>query len=244
MPAGNITPATAAICPGEQVVLKTVPGFTYQWFYNGAPVPAAVADSFAAGKPGNYTVTLTDAGCAANYNATVTAKATKAGMHYGLMRVARYLPLTLQARPGGQNYSWSPAIDLDNPSIVNPVLSAGLGRRYLVTISSPQTCTYTDTLDVEVYKAPAVYVPDGFTPNGDGLNDMLRPIPVHQGSMIRFTVFNRWGELVFETRKEGEGWDGIYQGIKQPTASYAWYYEGTDKKGNKVLEKGTFTLIR
>ena len=72
-----------------------------------------------------------------------------------------------------------------------------------------------DTVNIRVFKGPTFYVPTAFTPNGDGLNDIFRPTAVGIASMEYFRVFNRYGELVYETSDITKGWDGTYKGVKQ-----------------------------
>jgi gliding motility-associated-like protein len=87
-------------------------------------------------------------------------------------------------------------------------------------------------------------VPTAFTPNNDGRNDVVRPIAVGLAQIQYFRIYNRWGQLVFETTVNGKGWDGKIQGLPQETGTYAWIVKGQDYTGKVVFEKGTVTLIR
>ncbi|MBL7747046.1 MAG: gliding motility-associated C-terminal domain-containing protein, partial [Chitinophagaceae bacterium] len=95
-----------------------------------------------------------------------------------------------------------------------------------------------------VYKGPEIYVPSGFTPDGNGLNDMLRPIPVGIKEFRFFRLFNRWGQLVFTTPDPRRGWDGRINGVPQPSGTFIWMAEAIDYKGNLITRKGTVTIIR
>jgi len=90
-----------------------------------------------------------------------------------------------------------------------------------------------------------IAVPSAFTPNGDGLNDFLYPNNALKAINLEFKVFNRWGQLVFESRNWQEKWDGKIKGIPQTTGVYVWFlrYTHTDT-GRNVFQKGTTTLIR
>jgi gliding motility-associated-like protein len=92
----------------------------------------------------------------------------------------------------------------------------------------------------------AIYVPSAFTPNGDGKNDMLEPLgnPIGKVTHFVFRVYNRSGQVVFESRSPGKGWDGKYKGIQQPPAVYVWVFAGTDSDGKPVNFKGTTLLLR
>lgn len=149
---------------------------------------------------------------------------------------------------GGEGYSWSPAIGLSNASIANPVGTydgSFDSVRYVVTVSDATGCRDETTMMVKVFKtAPRVFVPTAFTPNGDGKNDVVRPIAVGITKIHYFRIYNRWGQLVYETTENGRGWDGRIKGILQGTQSYAWIVRGEDFTGKTVFDKGTVTLIR
>ena len=88
------------------------------------------------------------------------------------------------------------------------------------------------------------YVPDYFTPNGDGKNDILFPFLVGVTHFKSFRVWNKWGELVFQTSTSSKGWDGIFRGVPQPLGSYLWIAEGLDIYGKPIQRNGTVLLIR
>jgi gliding motility-associated-like protein len=89
-----------------------------------------------------------------------------------------------------------------------------------------------------------VFVPNAFTPNGDGLNDVARQILVGIKSLKYFSLFNRYGELVFTTTKQGAGWDGMYKGNKQHQGAYVWQLQAVDINGNVITQKVSIILIR
>ena len=85
---------------------------------------------------------------------------------------------------------------------------------------------------------------NAFSPNGDGLNDVFRPIPSGIATTEYFRVFNRFGEQVFETNKWLMGWDGNYKGRIQPIGNYIWVIKGKDINGKVIEKKGYVILIR
>jgi gliding motility-associated-like protein len=88
-----------------------------------------------------------------------------------------------------------------------------------------------------------VYIPNAFTPNGDGLNDIL----LVYGYIIkemRFTVFNQWGEKIFESSNQSTGWNGTYNGKKQPSGVYMYVCQLTLKDGTTQVKKGSINLVR
>ena len=156
-------------------------------------------------------------------------------------------PLQFSAT-GGEGYSWSPPTGLSNTGIHNPIgtYDGSLDSvRYLVTVSDAAGCTDDATMVVRIFKTePKVFVPTAFTPNNDGRNDVVRPLAVGLSQLQYFRIFNRWGQLVFETTQNGKGWDGKIRGIEQGSQTFVWIVKGQDFTGKTVFDKGTVTLIR
>jgi gliding motility-associated-like protein len=156
-------------------------------------------------------------------------------------------PLQLNAT-GGIAYEWKPATALNQANIPNPVAvydGSGDSIRYKVMVTDEAGCVDSAYITVKVFKtSPQVFVPTAFTPNGDGLNDVFRPIAVGLTKIEYFSVYNRWGQLVFTTTQNGKGWDGKIGGEEQPSGTFVWMVKGVDYTGKPVFEKGTVTLIR
>jgi gliding motility-associated-like protein len=156
-------------------------------------------------------------------------------------------PLQLNAT-GGDGYTWTPSTGLSDAGIANPVAiydGSTDSVRYFVNVQDAIGCSDMATMMVKVYKSsPRVFVPTAFTPNGDGKNDVVRPIAVGLSRIEYFRVYNRWGQLVFETNINGRGWDGKIAGKLQGSETFAWIVKGRDFLGKTVFEKGMVTLIR
>ncbi|MBK6634037.1 MAG: gliding motility-associated C-terminal domain-containing protein [Chitinophagaceae bacterium] len=153
-------------------------------------------------------------------------------------------PLYLQAS-GGATYTWSPATWLNNPAIGNPVALPQDDISYTVTATTAQGCVDTDIINIKLYKMdPDLYVPSAFTPNGDGNNDILKPILLGMRELHFFKVFNRNGQLVFSTTTKNDGWDGRFNGKSQDAGTFVWMAEGINFRGELRQKKGTSILIR
>lgn len=87
-------------------------------------------------------------------------------------------------------------------------------------------------------------MPNVFTPNGDGLNDQLRPLVPGLAKLQQFSVYNRWGQRVFETTTPGKGWEGTDGSKPCAVGTYVWVIRYIDYKGDMQLYKGTVSLIR
>ncbi|MBL7738570.1 MAG: gliding motility-associated C-terminal domain-containing protein [Chitinophagaceae bacterium] len=156
-------------------------------------------------------------------------------------------PLQLNAE-GGISYQWTPPTGLNNPLIKNPVgiYPAEIDSiRYTVLVYDSIGCVDSAFVRVTVFKTnPYVFVPTGFTPNGDGLNDVLRPIAVGVKEIKYFAIYNRWGQLLFKTTTNGHGWDGRIGGMPQGSNVFVWMVSAVDYLDKPIFLKGTSTLIR
>lgn len=147
---------------------------------------------------------------------------------------------------GGSFYTWTPSSFLNNPNIHNPIgyYPDTMRLNYVVHIASEAGCEGDDTINVWVVNQSALFVPSAFSPNGDGRNDILRPIGIGYGSVNYFRVFNRWGQQVFYGTKFNNGWDGSYQGHRADIGTYYWELSVTNRFGNEETYKGDAALVR
>ena len=146
-------------------------------------------------------------------------------------------------------YYWTPGSYLNNSSIYNPIAtissSAGDSIVYFVQVTTPEGCTASDDLKVRIYRnGPEILVPNAFTPNGDGKNDVIRPILIGISQFNFFTVYNRWGQVLFTTAERDKGWDGSFKGALQASGTYIYTAQGQDYTGKIIYRKGTVVLIR
>jgi gliding motility-associated-like protein len=147
---------------------------------------------------------------------------------------------------GGSVYTWTPSTYLNNPNVPNPIgyYPDTTKITYVVHIASEAGCEGDDSITVWVVNQSAIFVPSAFSPNGDGRNDVLRPIGIGYRDVNFFRVYNRWGQPVFYGTKFNEGWDGSFQGRPADIGTYYWVLSITDRFGKETLMKGDATLIR
>ncbi|MES2132497.1 MAG: gliding motility-associated C-terminal domain-containing protein [Bacteroidota bacterium] len=122
--------------------------------------------------------------------------------------------------PAGSTFAWSPASGLDNPTISNPVSSTTVTTIYTVSIVDANGCTNSDTVTVFVY--PEIKIPNGFSPNGDGKNDVWQLDMIYLFPNNEVEVYNRWGELLFYSKGYPIPFNGQYKGQNLPVGTY--YY--------------------
>ena len=145
---------------------------------------------------------------------------------------------------GGASYLWSPATPLNNPFIQNPQAVLSNNTYFTVLVTDSIGCTGTDDIFVKVYEGPTYYLPNAFTPNGDGRNDVFFPTPVGIRSTDYFRVFNRYGQLMYQTKEYMQGWNGTIKGKPSASGTYVWMIKGIDKNGAVIEMKGTVILLR
>jgi gliding motility-associated-like protein len=143
----------------------------------------------------------------------------------------------LTATSGYRSYTWNNIATTDSTYTVH------FPGSYSVSVEN-MCGSKTVTSHVYDHCDFPIYFPDAFTPNGDFLNDVLRVPPENKNKLVRLTVYNRWGELVFSTNILSKGWDGTYKGAPQPAGVYAYYLQMEGLSGHKLTQKGTVVLIR
>ena len=146
---------------------------------------------------------------------------------------------------GASSYTWTPSTGLNNPNIQSPVASPGTTTQYVVVGTDNNGCTATASVTVAVnFTGTGIYyMPNSFTPNGDGLNDCFRVKYFGRIQEIQFTIYNRWGEKVFYTSNADGCWDGTYKGLKAEQGNYVYYITAKTTCG-PVTKKGNLLLIR
>jgi gliding motility-associated-like protein len=252
-PLANAGP-DAVLCFGNTFRLNGSGGNFYQWsppsYLSNATIANPVATIPFAGTY-KYSLRVSNAfGCKSVNSDTVSITILPQAKIFAGNDTSITLnqPLQLNAvdvnNSGFVNYSWSPSFGLNNVFIKNPIALLDKSITYTVTARTDAGCEASDDIKIAVFLKPELYVPTGFTPNGDGLNDFAVVIPVGMKELKYFSIFNRGGELVFKTSNAAIGWNGIYKGRPQNGDVFVWSAAGVDYNGNTIYRKGTVVLIR
>jgi gliding motility-associated-like protein len=140
------------------------------------------------------------------------------------------------------SFKWEPANQLENAQLLSPKTIALSGNIiYRLTVEDNNGCSAERTVSIKI--ATKLYMPNAFTPTGDGKNEIFR-IPANTSMLLKeFSVYDRWGSRVFYTSDINKGWDGNIKGQKASTGVYVYFIKGTDDKG-PVNVNGSFLLIR
>lgn len=225
---------------GSAIVTLSTPGnYSYLWSTN----PAQTTDTATNLNAGNYSVTVSAPGmCDVSATAVVQVSQPSAYLHYQNVTCQGTnngeVGATVAGGKSPYSYWWSTG---DSVAKITG-LSAG---SYLVTISDACHCSITDSVVLIKEVCPSeVFFPTAFSPNGDGENDFFKATSFADVKKFQMQVYNRWGELVFESANIRSGWDGIYEGIQQPLSVYVWYAEYALGDGVKHVCSGNVTLVR
>jgi gliding motility-associated-like protein len=231
----------------------------YEWKVNGANVYSSnsgvyVTDSLPVGN-NNITCTidvLSTSGCFLSTTATSNTVSVQVSQS-PTISLATTTPIIDQGGsaqliatvdPAGSSLQWS-ADDGFISNISNPVVMPSVNTVYTLTVASAGACaSVSDTISIVVYTTGSeFFMPNAFTPNGDGKDDVFRIPPQVNFALTNFEIFDRWGNKVFETSDIDQGWDGKYKGSPADIATYIYVITGNDLNG-KVFHKGTVVLIR
>jgi gliding motility-associated-like protein len=231
---------------GDSTILSVQPTDSIQWFKDDQSINGANQAQYRVTTSGVYYAALFNKdGCSiTTTKQDVMIDKARPPVRYPVEYAIIDLPLELQARQFGETAEWSPANELDNPESYAPVFKGPSDQLYTITITTNTGCVTVDTQLVKTVTHAEIYVPSAFTPNNDGLNDLLRPTLMGIKELHYFRVYNRWGQLLFETKANRSGWDGRFKGAALPTQVVIWIAEGTGVDGDVYARKGTSTLMR
>jgi gliding motility-associated-like protein len=146
---------------------------------------------------------------------------------------------------GGDQYTWSPSTGLSSTSIPNPVAKPATTQKYTVLVTNSAGCTNTDSVTVVVNNTASLarYMPNAFTPDGNGINDCYGLKNWMYVQQLQFYIFNRYGEQVFGTSNPNTCWDGTYKGKPALAGTYVYVIKAQTNCGPEE-QKGNFLLIR
>jgi gliding motility-associated-like protein len=152
---------------------------------------------------------------------------------------------TLTGIGNGVEFYWSPPFWLSDSASRTPTASPINTTNYILTMVDGNNCKARDTVQIFVIVRNLIVIPNAFTPNRDGHNDVFRIIRhLNVRALVGFKIFNRWGQLVFETNDIEAGWDGTFKGEPQPMEVYQYFVKALNWDGEYILEKGNVTLVR
>jgi gliding motility-associated-like protein len=265
-PQADIDPEYVKICYGRSALLQAdiSVGTNYTWSNtntltvsgNGLVpgVPYSINATATPGATTKYVLSVYNMGCPNAFTDTFEVEVTppiivNAGNDTAVV-INQLLQLNATVNQQQANiFTWSPGTSLSSSSIPNPTAmygpSAPASITYAVQAATAEGCTGMDSIKVRIFKTPAdIFMPSGFTPNGDGQNEILRPVYAGIQRLIYYRIYNRWGQLVFSTNNLTAGWDGRVGSATPSTGNYVYMIQGIDYTGRVIVKKGNVVLIR
>ncbi len=225
----------STLCTNDTRLLDAGSGFvSYRW-NDGTTSRTKTATN-----TGLYAVTVTDNNGCRESDTTIITRLLSLPKNFlpSDTVICSYGTLKIQPQQSFRQYLWSnnattPRIEISQPGI------------YWLQVTDNDNCKGKDSIIVNHKDCmEGLYVPTAFTPNNDGKNDLFKPLLFGKILQYRFTIYNRWGEIIFETYEPSKGWNGTYNGVQLETNVFVWVcsyqLEGEESK----TKKGTLLLIR
>jgi gliding motility-associated-like protein len=234
LPQPNLGP-DSVVCTGQPRILYT-PGHyaSYEWS------TGAASETIVVNTTGKYWLTVTDDNrCKGSDTTLIPSVVNPPGVSLGPdTALCSYGKLELHPSQPYDRYLWNTGASSSSITINRPGL-------YWLQVTDENNCTARDTLMVAQKDClEGLYVPNAFSPNGDGTNDVFRPLIFGDIRSFNFQVFNRWGQQVFQTSEPGAGWDGRLGSTIQDNDVFVWVcvYQLNGQPVQK--RRGTLTLVR
>lgn len=238
------------ICVGDKVTLRATGGNTYHWIPDN--IYSNPFDSITTVIPTQntiYPVIISNSTCIPDTQyvniQTLTRPTVNAGNDTIIIRGQSITLYPNSDRP--VRYEWTPNNTLSCFDCRNPIASPFETTTYIVTGYDANNCSDSDDIKIQIIdncSGDIVLVPNAFTPNNDGKNDILYVRGQLIASIKIFRIYNRWGELIFETDDINTGWDGTFKGQNMNSGVYVYYVEAICIDGKETLKKGNVTLIK
>lgn len=255
IPTDFIKTDTLFICRGDTVAIN--PDFNSNYDYVWSPATGMI-DPVTTPNPlvspndtTLYTAAISSGDCTAEQSVLVVVhevpQITNITANPESITMGENSMLFVEVVPPDVDLQWFPPVDLDNPFVNNPVASPDETTEFTVVAENEYGCLASASITLLVSsfpcEVPYVFLPNAFSPNGDGENDVL----YLRGSHIeRFTlvIYNRWGQEVFRTSELEKGWDGTFKGEAMAPDVYGYYLEVECIGGEQFSNQGNVSLIR
>ena len=225
----------STLCTGDQKTLNAGNGFINYGWSTGSSSPSIIVNDI-----GVYSVTVSDVhGCKGTDTTKITLMFPQPNGFLGPdTSICPYGGIQLKTMISFDQYLWSTGGIASSIIIKQPGI-------YWLQVKDENDCIGKDTIIVDPKDCgKGFFVPTAFTPNNDGKNDLLKPILLGNVKQYHFWIYNRWGELIFETNDLAKGWNGMYKGQLQSSSVFVWQCSYQFENETMKKENGTFVLIR
>ncbi len=249
LPEAHINSSTMIFCEGNTVLLQSInSNFFYQWFLNGNALPDTQAQ-ISAGLAGSYQLLVTSAeGCTALSQAVNLMKSVIVNVQILYDTTAVFCvgnEITLSSSPVSYStYQW---LANNTSSSDLPTYQINSSGNYSLIVTNSDGCSTSSSVELQFHDCGSIYIPNAFSPNGDGINDVFRALGTDIG-LFEMWIYNRYGELVFYSNDPRIGWNGTYHLTNAPIGVYVYYFKAKDLSGKEIFyngsNKGNVILLR
>lgn len=230
------------------------PGCTYMWELGDGTTYSGEHPFVSPSSSTTYAVTITNPyGCSASATGNIVKRTgtfpTPFSAWCEVCDIVQASTTTVYSTDYGDGYiyQWSPIQDMQTPNAPSSDVSPMESTLYTISVTDTFGCVKTDTVQIVVHELtcddPFIFVPNAFSPNADGKNDVLY-VRSEILEEFYFAVYSRWGEKVFETKQLDQGWDGTFKEKPCQNGVYDYYFTGTCVGGKTCELKGNVMLIR
>lgn len=230
----SISSATCGASDGSisLMIISGAAPFSYSWSTGGS-----IGNVLSNVASGNYAVTITDQnGCIVTENYTVPQiNLFSFDVFPSSATINPGESIQLNAS-GAIAYSWSPSASLNCSDCSNPIATPLENTMYVIVGENESGCVDTTIVYITIEEDEFLYIPNTFTPDGDEFNHTFQPIYSDAFDDLNYelTIFNRWGEVIFQTNNKNIGWDGSYNGVLQPNGVYTYSVQLKRKSNDSV----------
>jgi gliding motility-associated-like protein len=231
---------SAVPCSSDSVLtVPFTPNTSYQWYKDSIAIIGATENNYRlpqTNSVGNYNVRITyPDSCLISETFSVEINELDKLNLPSDTSLCEKDTLLLAPALKGITYQWN-----GNSDTAVRIFAEGI---YDIIATNANGCSRNFTVNVHAQNC-SLFMPNAFTPNGDGKNDLFRIPESVKINLKQFSIFDRWGNKVFSTTKRNTGWDGSFKGVASAAGVYIYVIEGVSDNKKKILLKGTVTLIR
>lgn len=245
-----LLPDSKTVCEGGEVnlislAISSYPPVSYRWTYPDGDTSNVdpYFSSITMNDGGDYTLLATDSlGCTDQKSIRLTVSGNPVAEFHGADTLHVNSGYILDAGYGMASYSWNTGETTESIIITNE-------GRFSVTMITDAGCIGIDSVYIIISEFPeeCLYIPNAFTPNYDGLNDVFRALSACPVGEFKMLIFNRWGEMIFESDDISRGWDGTKNGVPCPGDGYVYKitYRNSEVSGeNEIVKVGSVIILK
>jgi gliding motility-associated-like protein len=237
------------------LVTPDVDPVNWSWNFGDGQTSSQQNPAVSYAKPGQYMINLRTSvafGCSdsTNYNLAVNPLPSVKGPKVINTPVGIPVAIPFTYSNNVVSYTWTPDSNLSCTTCPNPLANPIFATLYVVTVTDTSNCSFSDSILVNtICNEKNFFVPNTFSPNGDGVNDVFYPRGTNLYNIQSMRIFNRWGQMVFERRdfpanSQSMGWDGTFNGRQAPSDTYVYVMEVVCNNAQVVAIRGDVTLLR